>query len=415
MGELHHKIDLGQARSLINTHIRRISPDLQTNINKALHDHPETCYKEFFAHDTLTTFLSKKGLSVTPKTYGLETSFEASTGQGGRQVVFCAEYDALPDIGHACGHNLIATSSIAAFLAAGHVLHTLNIPGRIRLLGTPAEEGGLGKQFLIDAGAFDPPEDIAAAIMAHPASQKMIPSHSGVEYSGIAGPKTSASHKFKVEFRGRTAHAAAEPWNGINSLDAAVSAYNSAAMLRQQIRPDERIHAVIEVGGTVQNVITSYSRMSWNVRSPSLKRADELLERVRRCIEGGAAATGCTVTYLPTLTSADLRVNEALCRAYVEDMGTLGRKVVETHGEPSGGSTDMGNVSHYVPSFHGMFSVTKEPDVVIHNPGFTACAATDEAHAEAMRCAKGMAMLAVRVLVDDVLADKAREDFKRCE
>lgn len=116
-----------------------------------------------------------------------------------------------------------------------------------------------------------------------------------------------------------------------------------------------------------------------------------------------------------TLTSADLRVNEALCRAYVEDMGRLGRKVVETHGEPSGGSTDMGNVSHYVPSFHGMFSVTKEPDVVIHNPGFTACAATDEAHAEATRCAKGMAMLAIRVLVDDVLADKAREDFKRCD
>lgn len=300
MGELLHSIDLDGAWSLIDGRIDQLSPDLRNDVNKALHDHPETCYQEFFAHDTLTAFLSKKGFDVKRKTYGLDTSFEASIGQGGRQVVFCAEYDALPNIGHACGHNLIATSSFAAFMGTAHALSTLNIPGRLRLLGTPAEEGGGGKAKLIDAGAFDPPEDIAAAIMAHPASQKMIPkSTSGSEYTGLGGMKSIASHKFKVEFRGKTAHAAAEPWNGINSLDAAVAAYNAAAMLRQQIRPDERIHAVIEVGGTVQNVITSYSRMSWNVRSPTLTRADELLARVKTCIDAGALATGCTVTYLP--------------------------------------------------------------------------------------------------------------------
>lgn len=301
-----YNVDLERARALVNSQIDQVSPELRVDVNKALHDNPETCYQEFFAHDALTAYLEKKGFEVKRKTYGLETSFEASLGQGGRQVVFCAEYDALPGIGHACGHNLIATSSFAAFMGAAHALTELKIPGRLRLLGTPAEEGGGGKAKLIDAGAFDPPEDIAAAIMAHPISSRMMEEGSdsasdpgALPFAGLAGFKSTASHKFKVEFRGKTAHAAAEPWNGINSLDAAVSAYNAAALLRQQIRPDERIHAVIEVGGTVQNVITSYSRMSWNARSPTIGRADKLLEKVKKCIDAGASATGCTVTYLP--------------------------------------------------------------------------------------------------------------------
>lgn len=235
------------------------------------------------------------GFQVNKHAYGLETSFEAILGSGGRQVVLCAEYDALPSIGHACGHNLIACSSVAAFLGAAHALVTLNIPGRLRLLGTPAEEGGCGKAKLIDAGAFTPPGDIAAAIMAHPVTASLIDVESGA--SGLAGFKLIASHMFRVEFCGHTAHAAGEPWKGTNALDAAIAAYSNVSLLRQQIHPCERVHGVIEVGGTMPGVITDYTRMNWHVRSPTVERGALLRERVKACLEAGAVATGCSLSY----------------------------------------------------------------------------------------------------------------------
>lgn len=295
------RIDMESARQLVNAHIDQVGQELYEQVNKVLHANPETCYKEFIAHQTLTSFLQKKGYNVKSSTYGLETSFEAVLGEGGRQVVFCAEYDALPNIGHGCGHNLIATSSVAAFLGAASALSALGMTGRLRILGTPAEEGGGGKEKLIQAGAFDPPEDIAAAMMVHPMSRSMI-SSAAFDTSGMAGFKCSATIQHRVEYRGTTAHAATEPWKGVNALDAAVSAYNNAALLRQHIRPDERIHAIIEEGGTVQNIITSYSRMSWNVRSATIGRAEVLWERVKKCIESGAEATGCTVNYIPSVS-----------------------------------------------------------------------------------------------------------------
>lgn len=294
-------VDLEKARELVNTRIDAANPGLR-EVNQAIHSHPETCYKEYFAHETLTSYLEKLGFSVKRSTYGLETSFEASLGEGGRQVVFCAEYDALPEIGHACGHNLIATASLAAFLGAAHAMVTLSIPGRLRLVGTPAEEGGGGKAKLIEAGAFNPPEDIAAAIMAHAKALYLVQGD-GADLTGLAGIRLAASHKFRTEFHGKTAHAGNSPWKGTNALDAAVAAYHNVALLRQQIQPDERIHCIIEVGGTAQNIIPDYSRLSWNVRGPTMARADALLKRVKACIEAGATATGCTLNYIPFVTS----------------------------------------------------------------------------------------------------------------
>ena len=286
-------VDLNRVRELVNGRIDELSDDLRLKVNKVLHDNPELAFKEFIAHDTLTAYLEKLGFNVKRSTHGLETSFEATLGEGGRQVVICCEYDALPGIGHACGHNLIATSSIAAFLGAAHALSTLKIPGRLRILGTPAEENGGGKAILIKNGAFNPPEDIAAAIMAHPLA---APSLQGKfsNYSGLAGLLFLGSHKFRVEFHGKTAHAAGEPWNGTNALDAAVAAYTNAAILRQQIRPDERIHAIILEGGVASNVIPDHTLMSWAVRAPAMARCDKLFERVKNCIEAAALATGCT-------------------------------------------------------------------------------------------------------------------------
>lgn len=284
--------DWEQIREVVNTHLDQQSPEL-LKINQSLHTNPELAYKEFFAHDTISNFLEKQGFTTARKTYGLDTSFEATIGTGGRLVIICAEYDALPDIGHACGHNLIATSSIAAFLGAAHAMKTLGIDGRLRILGTPAEEGGGGKARLIKAGAFSPPEDIAAAIMAHP-----VPKHAIGGIAGLAALDLIASHKFRVEFTGKSAHAAGEPWNGTNALDAAVGAYNNVSMLRQQIRPEERVHGVFEVGGTVPNVIPDYTRMNWYVRAPTTAQGEKLQTRVHACIDAAATATGCSHNYI---------------------------------------------------------------------------------------------------------------------
>ncbi|KAM0249489.1 hypothetical protein ACHAQJ_009037 [Trichoderma viride] len=407
-----NKVDIEQARELVNTHLDEVSSELRT-VNKAIHDNPELAYKEFHAHDTITSFLEKQGFDVKRKTWGLDTSFEATIGSGGRQVVVCCEYDALPDIGHGCGHNLIATSSLAAFLGAAHAISKLGIQGRLRILGTPAEEGGGGKAKLINAGAFSPAEDVAASIMAHPMSINRMIGSGGGSVSGVAGLDLIASHKFRVEFRGVTAHAAGEPWNGVNALDAAVAAYNNVSLLRQQIRPDERIHGVIEVGGTVPNVITDYTRMNWYVRAPTSKRGELLVERVKACMEAAAVATACKVNYIPSETYENVISNPILCKTYVEDMGKLGEKIDMRLLESFNASTDMGNVTHVVPGIHSGFGIQTGPNVSLHSREFAAAAATDESHEVAMKSGKGMAMLALRVLVDDTIAESVRAEFDK--
>ncbi|EKG20969.1 Peptidase M20 [Macrophomina phaseolina MS6] len=402
-----------EARHAVNAAIDAAGDALRA-LNRDIHGHPETAYQEVHAHDALTAFLEKEGFTVTRHAYGLPTSFEASIGSTGggsaREIVYCAEYDALPGIGHACGHNLIATASLAAFVGAARAQQALGFAGRIRILGTPAEEGGGGKIRLLDAGAI--PSRTAAAIMAHPVAGHMakIPGA-----TGLAGFKLICSHKFKVEFTGRTAHAGAQPWDGVNALDAAVAAYTNVSMLRQQIRPDERVHGVIEDGGKVPNVIPDYTRMSWNVRAPKVKAANALRERVDACFHAAAAATGCKVKITEGPLYMDLRANDTLCRAYVEDMAALGEKIILNEEEPATASTDMGNVSYAVPSFHGAFGIPAPENVVGHHPGFAAAAGTDEAHAAAINCAKGMAMLGWRVLTDDGIAEGARRDFEQDE
>ncbi|KAK5050912.1 hypothetical protein LTR84_003471 [Exophiala bonariae] len=376
-------------------------------LNKAIHSNPELGFQEFFAVETITAFLQNNGFTVQSKAYGLETSFTAEVGSnGGPLVIICAEYDALPNIGHACGHNLIATSSIAAFLGAAQAIKSCKLPGRLRLLGTPAEEGQGGKVKLIEAGAFK--EDIAAAIMAHPISPHQLKG----DYTGLAGMDMIASHKFKVEFHGRPAHAGGQPWNGLNALDAAVATYSNVSMLRQQMRPDERVHGVIEDGGTVPNVITQYSRMNWYVRSPSMKRCDDLLKKVEKCCEAGALTTGCDFNFIRAPTYKNIKVNETLCKQYVEDMSILGEKVLLRDAEAFTASTDMGNVSHEVPSFHGGFPIPTEDNISPHHPKFAEAAGGDPAHQAAIRCGKGLAMLAVRALGDTGLAASARKEFQ---
>lgn len=219
-------------------------------------------------------------------------------GQGGRVVVYNAEYDALPDIGHACGHNLIATSSIASFLGVAAAIKESGVPGRVRLYGTPAEEGGAGKVRLIDAGAY---KDVDACLMVHPGPPSTqfsgMDGHGCCAPSGSAYAKSLANKKFNVKFLGKEAHAAMAPFQGRNALDAVVLGYNGVSMLRQQTRPHDRIHSVILDGGSRPNVITSFTKTQYYVRSATLKEATALENRVRACMDGAATATQCEVEY----------------------------------------------------------------------------------------------------------------------
>jgi amidohydrolase len=252
-----------------------------------IHSHPELCYEEYHAHDTLCKALEDLGYSVTRHAYGLKTSFEAEIGTGGALVVYNAEMDALPGMGHACGHNLIATSSLAAFLATAEALRADGGEGRVRILGTPAEESGGGKIDLLRAGAY---KGVDACLMGHPG-----PGGPKVPIDGSANGKCMARAGVTATFKGVNAHAGNAPWQGRNALDAAVAAYNSISMLRQQITPNQRIHAIISKGGERPNVIPDLTVIELYARAESSTDLEHTCQRLIGCFEGAARGAGCSV------------------------------------------------------------------------------------------------------------------------
>lgn len=242
----------------------------------------------------LVSFLQTHGFAVIPHAYGIETSFQAEYGIGGRVICFCAEYDALPNMGHACGHNLIASSSLAAFCGVAAALQVKGSPGRVRLLGTPAEEAGAGKVRLMNAGAY---KDVEVAMMCHP-TKAMGGNGSGSlpHKSGIANPTCFASMRIQATFTGKPTHAGSTPWLGINAVDAATLAYMAIGLLRQQVKPSSRLNVVIK--GTeelVSGIIPEKANVLCGVRCESLEEVSALRTRVQKCFEGAAIATGSTV------------------------------------------------------------------------------------------------------------------------
>src|SRR5690606_25312487 len=304
-----------------------------------IHQHPETNYEERFAHDLLTGILEEAGLRVTRRAYGVDTAFAARAGTTGPTVAVLCEYDALPGIGHACGHNIIAAAGLGAGLAAAALAEEAS--GRVLVLGTPAEEGGGGKIALIRAGALD---GVDAALMVHPAG------------AGLTRSDAIAVQEVFATCHGRAAHAAAAPHGGRNALDAAVLGYTAVAALRQHIRPTERIHGIVAEGGDKPNVVPARARTEWMVRSDSISTLAELKPRVEAALRAGAAATGCDVDLEgKDGVYADLLDNQALLSRYVVNARALGRDPREPGPDRRVvGSTDMGNVSYAVPAIHPM-------------------------------------------------------------
>ena len=328
--------------------------DRLLSISHAIFDRPELAFDEHHAHDLLCDALEAEGLSVTRHAHGLDTAFVAEAGSEGPTVAVICEYDALPGVGHACGHNVIAAAGLGAGLAAAELADALG--GRVRVIGTPAEEGGGGKVFMLRDGAFD---DIDAAVMVHPADHD-LPTMSAI-----------AIQRLDVTYTGRASHAAAAPWNGVNALDAAVLGYVNVAALRQHIRPDERIHGIFTEAGEQANVVPRRAAASWYVRSPSVEGLAELKERVLACLAAGASAAGCLMDHEWLEPAYDDLVDDRwLLDSWVRHSTAVGRppQDPDTVG-PVVGSTDMGNVSHVVPSIHPMIAVAP-PGVAIHTAEF---------------------------------------------
>ncbi|KAH8655348.1 hypothetical protein BX600DRAFT_552738 [Xylariales sp. PMI_506] len=374
-------------------------------INQEIHGHPELAFKEFHAHDTICNYLEGLGYSVTRHAYSIQTSFECEVGSGGGVLVFNAEYDALPGIGHACGHNLIATSSLAAFLATAEVIQANKIEGRVRLLGTPAEEDGGGKIELLKAGAY---KDVDACMMGHPGPR------SGVE-SGVVQTSCMALAEAKITFHGVNAHAGLTPWLGKNALDACVAAYVNVSMLRQQIEPNQRIHAIISHGGDKPNIIPHVAEIQLVCRAEVDEKLRDTIERLEACCEGAAKAAGCTVTFNWTEIYKDLQTSDILCDMFHANANRLKQTYLrKLPGPPAGASTDQGNVSYEVPSIHPGFGIkVTESNVGPHHPKFRDAAGTRDGFQSAINFGAIMAATGIEVLRDSILREKLWAEHKR--
>ncbi|MCU1396831.1 MAG: amidohydrolase [Ilumatobacteraceae bacterium] len=389
--------DLESLKQTVRDEVDRLAPQL-LEASHQIHAHPELNFQEHFAHGLLTDLLESAGLSPERHAYGVDTAFEARVGDTGHDVAVLCEYDALPGIGHACGHNVIATAGLGAGLAAATVAKLAG--GRLRIMGTPAEEGGGGKIEMARNGAF---RDLDAAMMVHPADADLI------RMDAIA------IHEAHVHFSGKAAHAAAAPQEGRNALDAAVLGYMNVAALRQHMLPTERIHGIFVKGGDKANIVPSDAEMQWMVRSPTIESLQPLKQRVLACFEGSAVATGCTCTVeWENVTYADMIDNGPMVESYVANSLALGRTVQDPRaiGKHVVGSTDMGNVSYLVPSIHPMIQVAPL-GVPIHTPDFAQWALGPEGDRAVLDGAKAMAMTVIDLWCQDGLMDAVQASFEQ--
>jgi amidohydrolase len=364
-------------------------------LSRQIHANPELGYQEVQACAWLSDFLARKGFKVETGIAGVTTAFRATmeTGAGPTIAILC-EYDALPGIGHACGHNVIATSGAGAGAALAALKAQLP-PGRIQVIGTPAEEGGGGKIKLIQGGAF---RDVDCAMMIHGFDRTLL----HMDLLGIV--------RVTFEWSGKAAHAAADPWVGINALDACIQTFNAVSMLRQQMRPECRIHGIITNGGAAANIIPEYAAATFIVRAPTLDAMWELCRRVVACAEGAAQATGAglKVTQHDTVYEP-MNSNRVLLDLFAANMKTAGL----TEGTPDPGrvgSSDIGNVSQVIPAIQPMVAIAPL-GTAIHTREFADAAVGPLARAGLLASAKTMAMTTFDLLARPARIEEARRQF----
>jgi amidohydrolase len=377
----------------------RLAPELDA-LSRRIHAHPEVGYTEVRAAAWLAEYLERHGFAVEREAGGVATAFRATLGDGaGPTVAILAEYDALPGIGHGCGHNLIAAAAAGAgALCAASGAHRGG--GRVQVIGTPAEEGGGGKVALLEAGIF---RDVDCALMVHPLSRTRM-------HEDLLGRS-----KLTVEFRGRPAHAAAYPDEGINALDALVLHLQGIAAMRQQLRPTARIHGIVTHGGDAPNIIPEHTAAVFYVRARTRTYLGELVQRFEACARGAAQATGCetTVTAEPFIYEP-LRTNRTLVERFRDHLAAAGVPEDPPPPRPPLASSDAGNVSQAVPTIHPWIGILPPgtPDVPIHTREFRDAAASDHAMRRMRAAASALALTALEVLGEPAVLRAARAEFE---
>ncbi|MBI3825957.1 MAG: M20 family metallopeptidase [Candidatus Rokubacteria bacterium] len=373
-----------------------LGDDLE-RLSRQIHDTPELGYQEVKAAGWLCEFLTAQGFKVERGIAGVETAFRATieTG-GGPTVAILCEYDALPAIGHACGHNAIATAGAGAGAALAAVRRELP-QGRVLVIGTPAEEGGGGKVKLIKGGVF---REVDAAMMVHGWDR-------WIGHQDLLGIV-----RVGFEFTGRAAHASADPWEGVNALDAVIQTFNNVSMLRQQVRPDARIHGIVTNGGAAPNIIPEHASALFYVRAPRLEEMWALHKRVVACAEGAARATGTTLKVVDHTDTAyePMKKNAPLLEAFRANLTRLG--IAESPEITDRlASSDVGNVSQVIPTIQPLMKIA--PDgTPIHSRAFEAAAVAPLAREGTLAAAKVMAMTTLDLLADAALLDRCKRAFK---
>jgi len=387
---------MSDVKDRIGHAIDRLAGELE-QLSQRIHDHPELGYQEVRAAGWLTEFLAAHGFAVERGVGGVETAFRATVGTSdGPTIAILCEYDALPAIGHACGHNVIAASGAGAGAALAAVRDALP-KGRVHVIGTPAEEGGGGKVRLIRGGVF---KNVDAAMMIHGFDRWIL----HYPLLGIV--------RVGFEFTGKAAHASADPWEGINALDAVIQTFNNVSMLRQQVRPDARIHGIVTNGGAAPNIIPELAAATFYVRAARLDDLWALRKRVVACAEGAAKATGTTLQVIEHDNAYEpMRRNDTLLDAFRANLETVARDVTLSEERERLGSSDVGNVSQVLPTIQPMVKIA--PDgTPIHSRAFEAAATGPLARQGMLEAAKTMAMTTYDLLANPALVARARREFE---
>lgn len=339
-----------RAREALEAHM-----DGLVDLSHGIHRHPELCFDENWSASSCVDLLRRNGFEVEEGICDLPTAFSAAVGSGEFEVALCAEYDALAGIGHACGHNLIAASSLGAGIALARVADELGM--KVKVFGTPGEEGGGGKILMLERGGFD---GVHIAMMVHPAPIDFLV------------PQILAVSHFTVEFKGKQAHASAAPWEGVNAADAMTVSQVAIALLRQHLHPGEQVHGIVTDGGEAPNVIPGSTAGHFMCRAPTIGQVADVEERVKRCFKAGADATGCSLSFEEMSPAySQMETNATLIGIYRENAESLGRTFALDDEGIAGPtlSTDMANVSLVIPSIHPLIGIETD-GAVNHQPEF---------------------------------------------
>jgi len=394
--------DVQEFKRIVCQEVDRLAGELIA-VSDHLFQHPELGHEEFESVALLRETLARHGIPSEAGVAGLPTAFQADlVGLAPRpRIAILGEYDALPEVGHGCGHNIIGTSAVGAAIALRAVI--ADLPGSAVLFGTPCEEstaeGAGGKIPMVEQGLFD---EVDASIMMHPNTQNIM-----------SVSPSLAARGFDMEFFGRPAHAAAEPHKGINALDAVIQTFNSVNALRQHLKPDVRIHGVITYGGGAVNVVPAYATCRFRVRSMSAGYRDEVVDKVLRAAEAAAQATGATFKYKEYAHPYDnFLPNQALNDVFKANLEALGVPMEEKPREEGRGSTDYGSVSQRMPASCAALAIAG-PGVRGHSSEFAEATTTEVGHQALLNAAKSMAMAVVDLIADPALLDAAKAEWAK--